>query len=220
MWKLNRRNRARDSFHELQNRVPRDATGRKRTLLSQRISGPQTSHRVTALTADATNLLGTPMFCPHAYRAAVWGSRQDIVGLCSSRWRRPDSARRLPPLRSNIREPKENSVTEPSRNEQHALRFGVIAEVAERRRPLVLLNLPLGRLIDEIIVPYDRGEPFFIDGVSIARNSITRIKVVELSGAFESAMREFENMLNRGKVENQRIWGDQYETRFEHILRM
>jgi hypothetical protein len=109
---------------------------------------------------------------------------------------------------------------ESSQDEQSEPRFGVVAEIDGRPRPVVLLKLPFGRLIDEIIVPYDNDQPFFIDGVPVTRKSIKRIKVVELGGAFQAAMREFENMLNRGKAENQKIWGDQYETRFEHILRI
>jgi hypothetical protein len=103
---------------------------------------------------------------------------------------------------------------------QNELRFGVVAEIEGRPRPVVLLKVPFGRIIDEIIVPYDNDEPFFIDGVPVTRKNIKRIKVVELSGAFDTAMGEFENMLNHGKAENQKIWGDQYETRFEHIIRI
>jgi hypothetical protein len=109
---------------------------------------------------------------------------------------------------------------ESSRNEQSESRFGVIAEIDGRPRSVVQLKVPFGRLIDEIIVPYDNDQPFFIDGVTVTRKNIKRIKVVELGEAFHAAMREFENMLNRGKAENQKIWGDQYETRFEHILRI
>jgi len=114
---------------------------------------------------------------------------------------------------------KENNVTESSQDEQCEPRFGVVAEIEGRARPVVLLKLPFGRLIDEIIVPYDNGEPFFIDGVPVTRKSISRIKVVELGESFRMAMREFENKLNQGEPQNQKIWGDQYETRFEHILR-
>jgi len=33
--------------------------------------------------------------------------------------------------------------------------FGIVAEVDGRQKQLVLLNLSFGRLIDEIVVPYE-----------------------------------------------------------------
>lgn len=48
--------------------------------------------------------------------------------------------------------------------------FGVIAEVAGRDKQLVLLNITFGRLIDEIVKPYDTDEAFFIDGVPVKKN--------------------------------------------------
>ena len=98
-------------------------------------------------------------------------------------------------------------MTELGQEEQSEPRFGVVAEIEGRSRQVVLLNLPFGRLIDEIIVPYDNGDPFFIDGVSVTRKSIGRIKVVELGESFRVAMREFENKLNRGEPQNQKILG-------------
>lgn len=103
--------------------------------------------------------------------------------------------------------------------EERAERFGVVAEVEGRSRQLVLLNLPFGRLIDEIVVPYDSDEPFFIDGVPVTRKSVRRIKIVALSEGFRLGMRELEMGLTRRDAQNNKIYGDQYETRFEHVLR-
>ena len=47
--------------------------------------------------------------------------------------------------------------------------FGVIAEVKGRNKQLVLLTLTFGRLIDEIVKPYDTDEAFFIDGVPVKK---------------------------------------------------
>ena len=83
--------------------------------------------------------------------------------------------------------------------------FGVVAEVEGRSGQLILLNLPFGRLIDEIIVPYDKDEPFFIDGVPVTRKVIRRIKIIELGQAFRNAMWELEIGLKRG--ESSENWG-------------
>lgn len=95
--------------------------------------------------------------------------------------------------------------------------FGVIAEVAGRDKQLVHLNLTFGRLIDEIVKPYDSGEAFFIDGVPVKKPEIRRIKIVSLTEEFQDAIFELERGLKHG--DNRKVYGDQYETRFEHILR-
>jgi len=97
--------------------------------------------------------------------------------------------------------------------------YGVIAEVAGRNKQLVLLNLTFGRLIDEIVKPYDTDEPFFIDGVPVKRNEIRRIKIVSLSQNFQHGLSELDSGLQYGDHQRQKTYGDQYETRFEHVLR-
>ena len=97
--------------------------------------------------------------------------------------------------------------------------FGVIAEVEGRIKQLVLLNLTFGRLIDEIVVPYDTDGPFFIDGVPVTKNKILRIKIISLTQAFQNGIVELKLGLTRGDHHTQKIYGDQYETRFEHLLR-
>lgn len=97
--------------------------------------------------------------------------------------------------------------------------YGVIAEVAGRNKQLVLLDLTFGRLIDEIVKPYDTDEAFFIDGVPVKKNEIRRIKIVSLTEKFQNGLWELDGGLTLGDHHRQKIYGDQYETRFEHILR-
>jgi len=100
-------------------------------------------------------------------------------------------------------------VTEENKDPQTEAQFGVVAEVEGRTGQLVLLNLPFGRLIDEIIVPYDKDEAFFIDGVPVTRKAIRRIKIIELGQAFRRGMWELEVGLKRGEPPRQKIYGDQ-----------
>lgn len=95
--------------------------------------------------------------------------------------------------------------------------FGVVAEVEGRQRELMLLDMSFGRLIDEIVVPYEEGHPFFIDGFPLTKDKIKRIKIVKLGQKFRYGLAELERGLKRG--DHMKIYGDQYQTRFEHILR-
>lgn len=97
--------------------------------------------------------------------------------------------------------------------------FGVIAELAGRQKQLVLLNLTFGRLIDDIVVPYEAGQSFFVDGVPLTRDKVQRIKIVKLGDKFRSGLWEIERGLNRVTPQNQKVCGDLYETRFDHVLR-
>ncbi len=106
-----------------------------------------------------------------------------------------------------------------SGEDQQERKFGVIAEAEGYGRQLVLLDLSFGRLIDEIVVPYDNDEAFFIDGVPVTKAKIKRIKIVELGDEFRRGMGELERGMTRGDAKNKKTYGDQYHTRFEHILR-
>lgn len=105
-----------------------------------------------------------------------------------------------------------------SGEDQQKRKFGVIAEVEGYGKQLVLLDLPFGRLIDEIVVPYDNDEAFFIDGVPVTKAKIRRIKIVELGDKFQWGIEELERGMTRGDAKNKKTYGDQYHTRFEHIL--
>ena len=97
--------------------------------------------------------------------------------------------------------------------------FGVIAESDGYENQLVLLDLSFGRLLDEIVVPYDNDESFFIDGVPVTKAKIKRIKIVELGSEYRHGIWELERGLTRGDHASKKTYGDQYQTRFEHILR-
>lgn len=108
-------------------------------------------------------------------------------------------------------------MTEQAVEKEHL--FGVIAEAEGYDKQLVLLDLTFARLIDEIVFPYDSNEPFFIDGVPVKRDKIRRIKIIRLGDKFKHGMSELKRGLTCGEHQNQKIYGDQYETRFEHVLR-
>jgi hypothetical protein len=97
--------------------------------------------------------------------------------------------------------------------------FGVVAEIEGRQRQLVLLDLTFGRLIDEIVVPYDAGNPFFLDGVPVTKDKIRRIKIIKLGVKFRDGLWKLEHGLTRGEHQTQKTYGEQYETRFEHVIR-
>jgi hypothetical protein len=97
--------------------------------------------------------------------------------------------------------------------------FAVIAEVQGYPRQLVLLDLPFGRLMDEVVVPYENADTFFIDGVPATKQTVQRIKIVELGANYSHGIHELERGMTRGDKAKNKTYGDQYNTRFEHVLR-
>lgn len=97
--------------------------------------------------------------------------------------------------------------------------YGVIAEAEGYAKQLVLLDLPFGRLMDDIVVPYENDNPFFIDGVPMTKAKVRRIKIVELGDKYRIGISELERGMTRGEPSRLKTYGDQYQTRFEHILR-
>jgi hypothetical protein len=97
--------------------------------------------------------------------------------------------------------------------------FAVLAEVQGYPNQLVLLDLPFGRLMDEIVVPYENDDTFFVDGVPASKQTVRRIKIVEIGRNYSHGMHEIERGMTRGDKAKNKTYGDQYKTRFEHVLR-
>ena len=64
-------------------------------------------------------------------------------------------------------------------NEKKTELFAIFAEAEGQEKPLIMTNLTFGRLMDEIVVPYEGKKPFFIDGVPVTweklKNEVDRI---------------------------------------------
>jgi hypothetical protein len=97
--------------------------------------------------------------------------------------------------------------------------YAVFAEAQGHQKPLLQIELTFPRLIDDIIVPYQTGEMFFIDGAPVTPDKINRIKVLKLTEHFSRSKWDFDRKLSRGSAQEMKVLGDQYSTRFEHIMR-
>lgn len=97
--------------------------------------------------------------------------------------------------------------------------FAVFAEVDGYQRPLLQLDLTFSRLMDDVVVPYQSGDMFFIDGVPTTAAKLKRIKILRLSENYPHSRSQFNRTLTRADIQLQKVYGEQYSTRFEHILR-
>jgi len=97
--------------------------------------------------------------------------------------------------------------------------FAVFAEATGYQRPLVMTDMSFGRLIDEIIFPYETDQPFFIDGAPLKKTNLSRLKVLRQSPSLAGRLADLYNGLTRGPIEKQRLYGEQYHVRLEALLR-
>jgi hypothetical protein len=58
-------------------------------------------------------------------------------------------------------------MTEEQKDGEKEILFGVIAEKEGLEKSLFMMNLSFERLFDDIVIPYQQEEPFFIDGVPV-----------------------------------------------------
>ena len=97
--------------------------------------------------------------------------------------------------------------------------YAVYAEAEGHENPLLQLNLTFARLIDDIVVPYQTNEAFFIDGAPITTEKLKRIKILKIGQNYEHHIHLFNRGLTRADSQTKKTFGEQYSTRFEHILR-
>lgn len=99
-------------------------------------------------------------------------------------------------------------------------KFAVYAEKQdEAERPLILLDLTFSRLMEDVVIPYESGEPFFIDGVPLERKELRKMKILHLKDGFSFVFNELHWGMRTRRPELQKIYGEQYNVRFEAALR-
>ena len=97
--------------------------------------------------------------------------------------------------------------------------FAIFAEVKEEGRPLVMSGLSFGRLLDEIIKPWDSNEPFFVDGALVRPDQLRKLKVIQESEHLVSQLSLFHHKLRRATGTDLKHLSESYHTQIEAIFR-
>ena len=99
-------------------------------------------------------------------------------------------------------------------------KFGVLAEAKEHNKPLILTDLSFGRLMDDVVVPYQNGDSFFIDGVPVRPADLTKLKIVEQDSFLDTTLGDLHHQLRtEDSPQLQKVLGEQYHVRVEALLR-
>ena len=99
--------------------------------------------------------------------------------------------------------------------------FAVFAEADGQSKPLIMTHLTFARLMDEVVVPYQTDQAFFIDGVPLTKKQLKRLKLIKQSGFFDHVFKQLHETI-RGPGFNlhvTQVYAEQYQIRLEAILR-
>lgn len=99
------------------------------------------------------------------------------------------------------------------------LLFAVHAVRKADGQPLLVTGLTFGRLMEEVVMPFEAGDTFILDGAAVAPTQLNRIKVVRQDAGFEEAWHKLHHSLRWGDLKQQDLYARQYHVRIEALLR-
>jgi hypothetical protein len=97
--------------------------------------------------------------------------------------------------------------------------YSIFGEIESHDRALIMNKLSFARIIDDIIVPFETGKPFFIDGVPVTKEKIRKIKIIRETYELKNLLEDLHRKLRQGTQQIQKDIADQYYIRVEAILR-
>src|SRR5260370_3303063 len=98
--------------------------------------------------------------------------------------------------------------------------FAVYAEADGQTKPLIMTHLTFAKLMDDVVVPYQTDEPFFIDGAPLKRQGLRRMKIIRQGEFFDQTFRKLHADMRWGPDrKRQQLYTDQYHIRLEALLR-
>ena len=98
--------------------------------------------------------------------------------------------------------------------------FAVFAEAEGQSKPLILTHLTFARLMDDVVLPYQTDQPFFVDGAPLKRKDLKRLKIIKQRGFFDRTFGDLHHTIRfGGDIKKQQVFADQYHLRLEALLR-
>jgi hypothetical protein len=98
-------------------------------------------------------------------------------------------------------------------------KFALFAERKDRPGHLIQTNLPWDRLMEDIVLPFDSDEMFFIDGAAVKATDLDRLKILLQGNEFYADFAGLNWSLQHGDTPKRDILAKQYSVFVEAILR-
>jgi hypothetical protein len=110
-------------------------------------------------------------------------------------------------------------MAEPELEETDQAQFAVFAEVKGEDRPLIMSGLSFGRLLDEIVLPWDSNETFFVDGSPVRPDQLRKLKVIRESQYLGPQLSGLHRKLRMAGGTDLKHLAENYHTQVEAIFR-
>jgi len=112
---------------------------------------------------------------------------------------------------------------EPMADEQQEKKGDLYAVYAVRKNeptPLIQTHLPFGRLMEDIVMPFESDDMFFIDGAPVKATNLDRIKIIRQKEFFDRNFSDLHRGMHFGDdLRKQELYANQYHIRLEALLR-
>jgi hypothetical protein len=97
--------------------------------------------------------------------------------------------------------------------------YAVYAVRKAESTALIQTGLPFRRLMDEVVVPFESGDVFFLDGASVKSTDLDRIKIIREKSAFRRNLTSLHFNLRTGDASTKKAIADKYQVHLEAVLR-
>jgi hypothetical protein len=98
--------------------------------------------------------------------------------------------------------------------------FAVFAEAADQSKPLILTHLTFARLMDDVVLPFQTDEAFFIDGAPLKKKDLKRLKIIKQKEFFNTTFSDLHHAMRFSHdLKKQQLYAEQYHIRLEALLR-
>jgi hypothetical protein len=98
--------------------------------------------------------------------------------------------------------------------------FAVYAVRKSEPTPLIQTHLPFRRLMEDIVIPFESNEMFFVDGAPVKATDLDRIKIIHQRDFFSRTFSDLHHGMRwGGDLKKQELYAKQYHVRLEALLR-
>jgi hypothetical protein len=74
--------------------------------------------------------------------------------------------------------------------------------------------------MDDVVVPYESNEAFFVDGASIKKDKLKKLKIIRQREFFDRTFHDLHHGMRwHSNIQLQKLYADQYHVRLEALLR-
>ena len=98
--------------------------------------------------------------------------------------------------------------------------FCVYAKVRSLNKPLLMFGLSFGRVVDDVLIPLEKNERIYLDGVPSKKEDVLQLKILKETLNFKQAYSGFHHELhNAHDIKRRELVAKNYDLMLEDLMR-